>query len=212
MKKTIILFALLITSITTFAQTNTDEKDSRFEFVATPKIGIAKINYSGAPTLNGNVNGGDILIAYKLGKSRKWDVATGISLTEFNANSIVNGTAASLKNSYIRIPVQFTAEYSIFKDASSANSKVAFIIGLGAYANHLYNQEIETFNGDSEENNLGWNFGLSSQLGIKLHLTDIFNVTVGLDGMSDLTRMKKDGLEQKMENANMFFLRMGFKL
>jgi hypothetical protein len=211
MKKTIILFALLMASITTFAQTNTDEKDSRFEFAVTAKYGFAQLKPSGGVTLNGTINSGDVMLAYKLGKSRKWDIATGISLMEFNANSVVNGSTASLKNSYLRIPVQATGEYSIYKDATSANSKIAFVIGLGAYANHMFKQEIETVAGNSKESNLGWSFGLESQLGAKFLLSDKLNLTLGVNNMSDLTKMKHDGTEVKLESANMFFFRMGFK-
>ena len=78
------------------------------------------------------------------------------------------------------------------------------------YANTLLKQELETIAGNTATKNMGWNFGFSSQIGLKFVLTDALNIGMGLESQSDFTKMKKDGAEQRIEQINALYFKMGF--
>lgn len=202
--------AILFLSGTAMAQETTEKKESKFELAVNGKLGFVRLKQSGIPALNGNLIGSDVLLAYKI--SSKWDLATGIGLYEFNANTTIAGNSASLKNSYLRIPLQFNGDYSVFKSEKTNNDKIFFTIGLGLYANTLLKQELEAVTGNAEAKNLGWNFGLTTQVGAKFIVNEDINIAIGLESQSDLTKMKKDGTEQKLEQFNGMYFRLGFKI
>lgn len=200
--------ALVFFSSISIAQENQDYKPSKLEVVINGKIGFAKLKQSGAPSLNGNLNGTDILVAYPI--SKNWDISGGVGIYEFNANTVVSGSSASLKNSYLRIPVLFNGDFSMY-DNSKGEKKIVFTVGLGPYASTILKQELETVIGNADAKNLGWNFGISTQAGVKFIVSDFVNIGIGMEGQTDLTKAKKDGSEQKLENFNGMYLRIGFK-
>lgn len=208
-KQVFAALAILFLSGSVMAQETTEKKDSKFELAVNGKLGFARLKQSGIPALNGNLTGSDVLLAYKI--SPKWDLATGIGFYEFNANTIVAGNSASLKNSYLRIPLQFNGDYSLFKSDKNNSDKMFFTIGLGLYANTILKQELEAVTGNVEAKNLGWNFGLTTQVGAKFIVNDDINIAIGLESQSDMTKAKKDGGEQKIEQFNGMYFRLGFK-
>lgn len=201
--------ALLFLSGSAMAQETTEKKDSKLEFAVIGKLGFAHLKQSGVPSLNGNLTGTDVLLAYKI--SPKWEMAGGIGFYEFNANTVIAGEAASLKNSYLRIPLQFNGDYSLLKSDATNNDRILFTVGLGVYANTILKGELESYAGNSEASNLGWNFGLSSQVGAKFIVNENINLALGLESQSDLTKAKKNGAEQKLEQFNGMYFRIGFK-
>lgn len=209
MKKQLLVTLVILISCTAVAQSTPEkEKESKFEFTVNTKLGFAKLKQTGSVPLNGNINGGDILFSLPLGK--KWDIASGIGYFEYNANPTIDGNTASLKNSYLHIPVQFNSDFAIFNTENPHNQKIFFNVGLGLYANTLLKQELETVTGNSTAKNQGWNFGFSSQIGLKFVLSDALNIGMGLEGQSDFTKMKKDGAEQHIEQINALYFKMGF--
>jgi len=208
MKNYFIAVLLLCTSYAVMAQTETISNESKFSFAVNTKIGFARLKEKGNVTLNGNVNGGDLLLSYKLGKT--WDLTSGIGYLEYYANTAVAGTDISIKNAYLQIPLQFNGEYTILKNEETQNAKIVFTVGLGGYARTLLKQDVETIAGDSDSKNLGWNFGLSSQIGARFIITDKLNIGLGLENQNDLTDMKKDGREQKIESINAIYFKLGF--
>lgn len=210
MKKQLVAVLLLFTSYAAMAQTESQNKESKVSFAVNTKIGFAKLKEKGNVTLNGNINGGDLLVSYKLGKV--WDITSGVGYMEYNANSTVAGNGISIKNSYLHIPLQFNGDYTILKNEETQNAKILFSIGIGAYASTLLKQEVETIGGDTDTKNLGWNFGFSSQIGARFIISDQLNIGLGLESQNDLTDMKKDGREQKIENINAIYFKLGLKL
>lgn len=209
MKKQLLAALVILISCTALAQTTLEKKESKFEFTVNTKLGFAKLKQTGNVPLNGNVNGADILFSLPLGK--KWDITSGIGFLEFDANPSIAGNTASLKNSYLHIPVQFSTDFAIFSNEKPENQKIFFNVALGVYANSLLKQELETVTGNSSAKNQGWNFGFSSQIGAKFVLTDALNIGIGFEGQSDFTKTKKDGNEQRIENINAVYFKMGFK-
>jgi hypothetical protein len=207
-KQLFVALAILFLSGTTRAQETPEKKDSKFEFVVNGKLGFARLKQSGNIPLNGNLTGSDILVSYQI--SPKWDIASGVGIYEFNANATSFGNSYSLKNSYLRIPVQFNGDFSVFKNEKNGNEKIFFTVGLGLYANTLLKQEIEAINGSIEEKNLGWNFGFSSQVGAKFLLSDALNIGIGLESQSDFTKMEKNGNKQRIEQFNGMYFKLGF--
>jgi len=209
MKNQFITAFLFLISLSSFAQTTPETKESKFSFAVNTKLGFARLKEKGSVTLNGNSNGGDLLVSYKLGKI--WDITSGIGYMEYYANAAVAGNEIAIKNSYLHIPVQFNGDYVILKNEETQNAKILFNIGVGVYARTLLKQEIETISGDTDTKNLGWNFGFSSQIGARFIITDQFNIGLGLESQNDLTDMKKDGREQKIENINALYFKLGLK-
>ncbi|MES2411104.1 MAG: hypothetical protein V4535_06635 [Bacteroidota bacterium] len=209
MKKQLFSVLVILISYTALAQTTSEKKENNFEFEVNTKLGFAKLRQTGSVPLNGNVNGADILFSLPLGK--KWDITSGIGFFEYNANTNIAGNTASLKNSYLHIPLQFNSDFAIFNKENPENQKTFFTVGLGLYANSLLKQELETVTGNSSAKNQGWNFGFSSQIGVKFLLSDAFNIGIGLEAQSDFTEMEKDGNEQHIENINALYFKMGFK-
>ena len=206
MKKQILALALLAVSYTTLAQTET--KQSKLSLIVEAKLGFARISQEGSVKLNGSINGSDLLLSYKFAKN--WDVATGIGMMEFDANSILAGNATSLKNTYIQIPVLINGNYVIFKNKETQNPNVAFIVSVGLCANTLLKQEIETISGSASSKNLGWNYSFLSQFGVKFIISDELNLGLGLEGQTDFTKMKNNGTEQRIEQLNALFFKLGF--
>lgn len=208
--KKIILSALLLTiTLSSFAQNNPDKKESPVSFLVSAKLGFAKISQSGNVDLNGTINAGDALASIRLSKT--WNLDTGISLIEFNANQTVAGNSTSLTNTYLQIPVKFNGDFSIFDKSLEGDKKIFLTAGLGMYANTLLKQELQTINGNNDAKNLGWNFGLSSQIGAKFVLSDNIGFRLGVESQSDISKMKKDGFEQKIKNMNALYFGMEFK-
>lgn len=210
MKNNIIAAVLLFTSYSALAQTQPESKESKVSFAVNTKIGFARLKEKGMVTLNGNVNGGDLLVSYKLGKI--WDITSGLGYMEYYANATVAGNEISIKNAYLQIPVQFNGDYTILKNEETQNPKIIFTIGIGAYARTLLKQQIETIGGDTDSKSLGWNFGFSSQIGTHFILSDKLTIGLGFENQSDLSDMKKDGREQKIETINAIYFKLGLKL
>lgn len=209
MKNYVLTSILFLITWSTFAQTEDGTSSSRtFEFVVVPKMGFARISQSNQPKLNGFVNGGDLLAAFKL-KNNSF-LTAGIGYNEFNANTTIAGESASLINTYLRIPVNYVTDISFSKQKANSDVITA-TIGIGLYANTLLTSELETTVGNTSEKNLGWNFGFSSYIGAKFKLTDTFNLGLGIETNSDFTKMKKDGLKQKIDNLTSLNLTLGFR-
>ncbi len=206
-KQAFAALALLFLSGTAIAQETPEKKDSKLEFVVNGKLGFARLKQSGNVPLNGNITGSDLLLSYQI--SPKWDIATGVGFYDFNANTTIAGNSVSLKNSYLRIPLQFNGDFSVFKNEKNGNDKIFFTVGVGLYANTLLKQEVEAVTGNFEDKNLGWNFGFSSQVGAKFVLSDALNIGIGLESQSDFTKMKKDGAEQRIEQFNGMYFKLG---
>jgi len=207
MKKQLLTAVVLLLSFTALAQTTPEKKESKLEFVINSKLGFAKLNQSGFVPLNGNISGADALLSFKMGK--KWNLATGVGYMEFNANPTFAGNSASLKNTYLQIPIKAIGDFSIF-NKDQTGSKIFLTIGAGLYANTLLKSEVETVSGNSDMNNLGWNFGLATQIGAKFVLSDALNIGIGLESQGDFNEMKKDGTEQKIEQINALYFNLGF--
>ncbi|WP_293873767.1 outer membrane beta-barrel protein [Flavobacterium sp.] len=209
MKKQIISAFVILLTFSAIAQKTTEKKESKFELIANSKLGFAKLNQSGLVSLNGNTNAGELLLSIKIGK--KWYLAPGFSVMEFNANPTINGNTASIKNTYLQIPVKAIGEYTVFGKEQS-DSKILLTIGIGLYANTLLKSEIQTVAGNSSITNLGWNFGLSTQIGAKFILSDDLNLGIGIENQGDLNDMNKNNVSQKMRQIDAFYFSVGFKL
>lgn len=208
MKKLLLTTSLLLITVVAFAQNTKENKESKLEFVATGKLGWAKINQSGFVSLNANSNAGDLLLSYKMGKN--WGLSSGVSFMELNANLTLDGTTASLTNSYLQIPLKIGGDYVMF-NMDQSNSKVFLNIGAGFYASTLLKSELETLSGNSTSKNLGWNYGIVFNSGIKFLISDKTSIGIGFESQGDLSKMKKDGVEQKIEQLNSIYFSFGFK-
>lgn len=212
MKKCLLLSTIfLFFSSNLVAQSNINYEvvTSKIDFVLIPKTGFGRISQSNQPSLNGFITGGDILLSFRVNKSSF--LSTGIGYTEFNANHTISGNAASLRNTYLHFPVNYTSNFTLSKSKSDTD-KVLLSIGIGLYGNNLFKQEVETINGAFSEKNVGWNMGFSTYLGIKFNVSDVMNLGVGLETNNDWTKIKKDGESQKIDNLTTLNLTLGYRI
>ncbi len=208
MKKQIITALAIVLTFAAHAQTNTEQKESKIGLNVNGKLGFARLKQTDFAPLNGNINGADVLLSFKLGK--KWDIATGLGYSQLNANATISGNTASLQNSYLQIPAKIIGDFTVFNNEQSV-SRVYLNLAAGIYANTLLKSEVETISGNSTTKNMGWNFGVATQVGLKFIVSDIVDVGIGLESQSDFSKMKKDGFEQRIEQINAFYFNLGYK-
>jgi hypothetical protein len=208
MKKLLLTTSLLLITVVSLAQNTKEAKESKLEFVATGKLGWAKINQSGFVPLNANSNAGDLLLSYKLGKN--WGLSSGVSFMELNTNLTQNGATASLQNSYLQIPLKIGGDYVMF-NTDQSNSKIFLNVGAGFYASTLLKSELQTISGSTTSKNLGWNYGIVFNTGIKFLISDKTSIGIGFESQGDISKMKKDGVERKVEQLNSIYFSFGFK-
>lgn len=208
MKKTFLFVITFIFNLSAFSQDKSvienKENLSKLKLVLTPKLGFGKLYESGNATLNGFVNGGELLISYKLDKKK--NIQTGVGYFQFDGNRVISGNSSSLTNSYLQIPLNFNSNYVVLKD--NGNNHIMLTTDIGIYANNLLKQKTET----SSLNSLGWNFGFSAGLGVKFILSDLFDLGLGFQSQSDLSKAKKNNIETKIENLNTIYFRLEYKL
>jgi len=207
MKKQLLsLLAVFITGAA-LAQTTPEKKEPKFEFIINGKLGFARLRGSDFIPLNGNVNGTDLMFAYKF--DPRWSIAGGVGWLQFSANSIINGSSASITNNYLQIPVRINGDYNIFNGIEPKDSKVFFNFSAGPYANNLMKQDVQTMAGITSTKNVGWNFGIATSVGLKVVVTDALHLGLGLESQNEFTKIKKDGAEQRIDQMNTLYFRMG---
>ena len=211
MKKQLIIALLLIgytSTSQTQTKTETETHDHNVAVIVRGKLGFAKYQETGNVSLNGFVNASDILLSFKVGK--KTYIEGGVGLLEFNGNPTVSGNSISIKNSYLHFPVQLNGDFNLF-DSKDENPNILLNIGVGLYANTLLKSEVQTIYGNDSARSLGWNFGVSTQVGVKFIVSKAVNIGLGLESQTDFNRMKKDGVERKIENMNAFYFSLTLK-
>jgi opacity protein-like surface antigen len=195
-----LLFALGVT-----AQEET--KKAEFGITTSGKLGFGKLNQTGIVKLNGSINAADVLFFYKL--SSRTTINGGIGLLDFNANGVTSGESYALKQSYFRIPVNLNYSFSVLED--QLDNKLSAYGGIGVYANTLFREEIQTIDETVKNKNQGWNAGLGFSVGLRFGVTKDMNLGVGFESQSDRTKMKKNGVERKLEEINTINFSFEFK-
>lgn len=193
-----LFFTMVALMSTVMMNGQENEKKHSFGFLANAKLGFAKLNQSGLVTTNGNVNSGDFQFFYSLPSGTYF--SGGIGLLEFNANGVSGGESFALEHTYLRIPLYINRSVSIFKE--QANNKINAYGGVGIYGNTLLKEEIQTLTTTFEEKNRGWNIGLGFNVGLTFEVSDSMTFGLGFDSQSDLSKMKKDNVERKLETIN----------
>jgi opacity protein-like surface antigen len=74
--------------------------------------------------------------------------------------------------------------------------------GIGIYGNTLLKEEIQTLPQNFELKNQGWNLGFGLNFGMIFEIYDGTSLGIGFESQSDMTKMKKNGVERKLENIN----------
>jgi hypothetical protein len=209
MKQYFLSLLFVVTSGVIFAQTEKSiyAKSNDLEIVIVPKIGFATYKETGYVPLNGFINGGDVLVSIKMNK--KINLVTGVGYFEFDGNRNTNTLNSNLQNSYFHIPLTLKSDIVIFKDKSH-NENIFFELGFGLYANSLFMQKIETIDYSYNSKNVGWNFGFSTQMGMKFIMSEVFNLGIGFESQNDFTKISHNN--EKIEGGNAINLSFGFTI
>jgi hypothetical protein len=75
----------------------------------------------------------------------------------------------------------------------------------------LLKSELQTITGSTTTKNLGWNYGIVFNTGIKFLISDKTSIGIGFESQGDISKMKKDGVERKVEQLNSIYFSFGFK-
>lgn len=205
MKK--VQFALLFLLLSFIANSQEEPKKPELGLNINGKIGFGKLIQNGMVNLNGSINSGDILFFYRLPSGTT--ISTGVGMLDFNANGVTGGESYSLKQSYLRIPINLN--YSLFILKNQLDSKLSAYGGIGVYANTLLKEEIQTIDETFKNKNQGWNAGLGFNVGLRFGVAKNMNFGIGFESQSDITKMKKDGVERKLEEINTVNFSFEFK-
>ena len=205
MKK--VQFALLFLLLSFIANSQEEPKKPEFGLNINGKIGFGKLIQNGMVNLNGSINSGDILFFYRLPSGTT--LSAGVGLLDFNANGVTSGESYALKQTYLRIPINLN--YSLFILKNQLDSKLSAYGGIGIYANNLFREEIQTIDQTFKNKNQGWNAGLGFNLGLRFGVTKDVNFGIGFESQSDITKMKKNGTERKLEEINTINFSFEFK-
>jgi hypothetical protein len=196
MKKSIFIFFSTLMFITATAQEEARKSEMGVDIRG--KIGFGKLIQNESVNLNGSVNATDVLYFYRF--SNGVSINGGIGLLEFNANGTLGGNSYALEQFYLRIPVNVNHSWSLLKE--QFNDKITSVIGVGIYGNTLLKEELQTIDQRIKNQNQGWNVGLAFNLGLRFAVAKDFNFGIGFESQSDLTKMKKEGVERKLDRIN----------
>ncbi len=202
--KKLILSAFSLFYILTNAQEN-NEVTTKYEtpklvYILKGKIGFSQLKLFEYTNIDGNVTQADFLLSSRL--SDKFRLEYGVGASEFNGNIISDNQLVSVKNQYIKIPVNlmYTKQFKNF----------SIIYGLGLYGNYLYKSKIP---GYFTGKNVGLNVGGNLQIGINFKLTDELDFRFMFERQSDLTKIEKESfIKQKETNTSLFALNIVYKL
>lgn len=207
MKKNVIALFALFTTVFAFAQEVETKNDSKMGIKMDAKIGYGTLVSSNMVNLHGNVNAGDILFYYEFPNGGS--LSAGVGTLQFTANGTTAGEMYSLEQSYLKIPVYYNFSISILKE--QLDDKFQAFGGLGVYAQTLLKEEVKTMTATSTNKNQGWNAGLGVQLGVKFDVTQSLDFGIGFETQSDLTDMKKDKVERKLDKLSTVNFQLNFK-
>ncbi len=211
MKKQFLIIICLICVSSLFAQTKMNTlgtPNNKFEIAVLPKLGFARIQETGNVPLTGFVDCGELLLSK--GIAKKLNVSTGIGYFNFYGNRTNEGNMSSLKNTYLHIPLNLKANINLYH-IKPEDKKVLLALGMGLYGNYLLNQETETVTEESNQKKLGWNFGLSTQIGLKFNVSDILSLGIGFENQGDFTKISHNQVDQKIVTNSIYFS-LGFVL
>lgn len=189
-----LLFLLLAFNVTAQEET----KKAEFGLNVNGKIGFGKLIQNERVNLNGSINSGEMLFFYRRPSGTTF--SAGVGMLDFNANGVTGGESYALRQSYLRIPVNLN--YSLFILKNQLDSKLSAYGGIGVYANSLLKEEIQTTDETLKNKNQGWNAGLGFNVGLRFGVAKNFNFGIGFESQSDFTKMKKKGVERKLEEIN----------
>jgi opacity protein-like surface antigen len=121
-------------------------------------------------------------------------------MMDFNANGVAAGEGYALQHTYLRIPLYINYSLNILE--KQLDNKLSTYGGIGVYANTLLKEEIQTLDETFKNKNQGWNGGLGFNLGVRFGITENLNFGIGFESQSDFSKMKKDGVERKLETIS----------
>ena len=199
---------LLFLLITILGSAQEEAKKAEFGFNTNGKIGFGKLVQNEMVNLNGSINSGDMVFFYRLPSGITF--STGVGLLAFNANGVSSGESYALNQSYLRFPINLN--FSLFILENQLDSKLSAYGGIGVYASSLLKEEIQTIDETFKNRNQGWNAGLGFNIGLRFGVTKDINFGIGFESQSDISKMKKNGVERKLKEINIINFSFEFKL
>lgn len=132
-------------------------------------------------------------------------VYTGIGSYTLTSNQVKEGENSLLKNQHLFIP--FGVSYKISLLTKEESTKLGLQLNLGGYAGNLYKTKLTTRNENVSETNLGWNFGIDGRLGLFYNLYQNFDIKIGLQTMTDISKVE----HQKTTQNHSYFVGVGYR-
>lgn len=191
MKYLILTFCLVSASL---KSQNSDS--SKFGFIGEFGFGNAQLSHSNYGKINGNSIMFSDKFLYKI--SDRFNLSTGIGFVIYNGNVVVNGNSNNLNNKYFQIPLNTTFSSPFYKGISE---NIRYVIGIGGYANYLFESNLSSALSEIKEDGIGWNFGINANVGLRFKIRPKASLSLLYELNSDLSDIEKNNIRQRINNS-----------
>ncbi|MBT8243720.1 MAG: outer membrane beta-barrel protein [Winogradskyella sp.] len=203
---TVIIFVIL--ALSSYGQSEKKvSTESNGQWLVTNQFGIATLEAENLFKVNASVFEG--LIGREFYLSNKTSLITGIEFLRVRGDFLnTNNQNLFLSNDHINIPLSL-------RFYNSKENKISIFGGFGIYGSYLLKSEIENIllNTTSDDNGLGFNFGMHLDVGLIYDLDEKWNISLGFKYKSDFLESYRDS--NQIFNLTDFYavqLGLGFKL
>lgn len=196
--KEFLLVIVFFTSLTVFSQHKSKVELSVFTF-----SGTAILKQEGEVDKNSFIReGGNVEVNFS------WDnlgAYIGLGTYKLSTNRVFDGEETFLENQYLFIPFGISYEIPVLKVDNF--TKFGIQANLGGYAGNLFKGKEETKDMHISEDNIGWNIGFMGKLGIKYNIYKNFNVKLGIQTMTDISKIEN----QQVNHQSTYFAGLGYQ-
>lgn len=191
-----LLIALLIVSNLSYGQFI---DSSKFGINSEIGFSVAELEHSIYGKVAGNTFQLGILASYRL--NERMSISSGLILQNFSGNIFVNNLNSNLTNQYFQFPLKLNIKSPIFKEL---NENIRFIGGVGAYANFMSLSSVSNSVSEVKSENLGWNMVFNVNLGMNFRVNKKSYVNLLYDLNTELGKISKNNVSQRMNYSNGF--------
>lgn len=204
MKNNFFFFVLFIT-FNIFSQESLATKGDYF---ANYFFGNATIESKNNYKVNANAVGGGVGKEFVLNKQFSLIAAVEHLRIQNEIPATTNSSQLFQVNNFIKLPVSVRYGHTIIE-------KSTVYAETGIYAASLYKSKVENIalNSSQKENNVGYNFGLQLNIGLRYQLSDTYSFEFALNSQGDLFQAYDDSASKiKIAELYSFQLRFGSKI
>ena len=178
------LCAILLVALQVFSQENNSSKGNYF---ANFYFGNATIESETSYKVNADALGGSVGKEFILSKPLSLITAVELLRIQYEIPAASTSSPLFQVNNFIKIPV-------LLRYGHEFAAKARLYAETGIYIASLYGVKIENsaLNSCQKESNVGYNFGLQLNMGLRYQLSDIYSFEFGLSSQGDIFQVYDD--------------------